>query len=547
MKRFIENFEGEAFDVIVIGGGITGASIAYDAATRGLKVALVEKKDFSWATSSVTSKLIHGGLRYLANGELGLVRESLRERRVLENIAPNFVYPTPIMMTHSALPITNRKRVMKVGMLLYDMLSYDKGFTWDKSKKVPYHRSMSKDKVLLNEPNVRRDRLTGASIFYDCTSIFPERLTLAFIKSAVSYGAKAANYTVVNGFLLEENRVTGVKVTDAINGVSHEIRGKVTINCGGPWADIILGLAKPGTACTLRRSEGIHIITEKKMLSGKYVVGTITPKGRHFFLIPWRNHTLIGTTDKPYSGSPDDYRVTKESIIELINEVNMSFGDGSLSYDDVRYAFGGLRPLVEEQTEETYSSSRKYEIFDNMKDGLDGLVTVEGGKYTTSRNLAENCMNLVMNKLGLPAGVTITDKKYLWGSEIKDMNAFMYDLQKNNRDFSGETMEYLGRNYGTECYDVMGIARAEKQLRGILDNDGEILAQVSHAVRNEMAQKLSDIVLRRTGIATLGNPGNDILEKVAVTAGHELHWDSKRIGYEIEETVNLLRIPAEQH
>jgi glycerol-3-phosphate dehydrogenase len=545
MKRFIDNYQGEHFDIIVIGGGITGASIAYDAATRGLKVALVEKKDFSWATSSVTSKLIHGGLRYLANGEFGLVRESLRERRVLENIAPNFVYPTPIMMTHSSLPISNRKRVMKVAMLLYDMLSFDKGFTWDKSKKVPYHHSMSKDKVLINEPNVRKDRLTGASVFYDCTSIFPERLTLAFIKSAVSYGAKAANYTLVNGFLIEDNRITGVKVTDTLNGATHEIRGKITINCGGPWADIILGLAKPGSSCSLRRSEGIHIITNRKMLSGKYVVGTITPKGRHFFLIPWRNHTLIGTTDKPYSGSPDDYRVTKESIIELINEVNMSFGDGSLSYEDVRYAFGGLRPLVEEQTEETYSSSRKYEIYDNKNEGLDGLVTVEGGKYTTSRNLAENCMNLVMHKMGIPAGAAITGRKYLWGCEIKDMNTFMYDLQKNNRDFSGETVEYLGRNYGTECFDVMGIARSEKHLTDVLDSDGEILAQVSHAVRNEMAQKLSDIVLRRTGIATLGNPGTDILEKVAETAGRELHWDTKRISDEIEDTVNLLRVPAE--
>jgi glycerol-3-phosphate dehydrogenase len=404
---------------------------------------------------------------------------------------------------------------------------------------------MSKEEVLLNEPNARADRLTGASIFYDCTSIFPERLTLAFIKSAVSYGAKVSNYAEVEGFIQNGISVEGVKVRDLLDGRLHELKSRITINCGGPWADIVLGLANPGSPKNLRRSEGIHIITAKKMLSGKYVVGSITPKGRHFFLIPWRNHTLIGTTDKPYTGNPDDYKVTRQSIMELIDEVNSSFGDGGLKFSDVQHTFGGLRPLVEEQTEETYSSSRKYEIYDNAKDGLDGLVTVEGGKYTTSRNLAETCIRLVMNKTGRPFGVTVTDRKYLYGCEIKDLNSFMYGLQKSCRDFSGDTVEYLGRNYGTECHEVMGLARSDEHLRQVLNADGEIMAQVAYAIRSEMARKLSDIVLRRTGIATLGNPGDEVLEKVAAAAGRELHWNKERIKSELNETVNLLRLPAE--
>ena len=165
MERFIENYKDEKFDVIVIGGGITGASVAYEAATRGLKVALLEKKDFSWATSAVTSKMIHGGLRYLVNGEIGLVRESLRERRVLENIAPNFVYPWPMMMIHYKKPLKNNKWVVKVGMLVYDALSYDKNFTWDPCKKIPLHRTVSKQEVLQSEPHVRAEGLTGASVF----------------------------------------------------------------------------------------------------------------------------------------------------------------------------------------------------------------------------------------------------------------------------------------------------------------------------------------------------------------------------------------------
>jgi glycerol-3-phosphate dehydrogenase len=546
MQRFIENHTTEHFDVIVIGGGITGASVAYEAATRGLKVTLLEMKDFSWATSAATSKLIHGGMRYLANGEIRLVRESLRERRVLENIAPNFVYPMPAMMTHNSTQFKNNKRVVKVGMLLYDLLSYDKNFTWDRSKKIPMHKTISRREVMKREPNVRAAGLTGASIFYDCSSIFPERLTLAFIKSAVAYGAKVSNYSRIDGFLINDRQeVTGVHVNDLLNGTKHTISGTITINCGGPWADILLGSAKSNTnSCVLRRSEGIHVITRRKLLSGKYVVGSMTPSGRHFFLIPWRGHTLIGTTDKPFTGNPDEYRVTRQSIEELLAEVNASFGDGTLSFADVRHTFGGLRPLVEDQTEETYVTSRRYEIFDNAEEGLNGLLTVEGGKYTTSRRLAENCLKIVTAKLKRPPGRSITARHYLAGSEIKDMNAFVSAAHRDNRDFSSPTLDYLSRNYGTEYAAILKLARKDASLAEIINADGEILAQVTYAIRQEMARTLSDIVLRRTGIGTLGNPGIEVLQKVAAIAARELNWDAGKIEQEISATTNLLKLPV---
>ncbi len=546
MNRFIESYRGETFDVIVIGGGITGASVAYESATRGLKVALLESKDFSWATSAVTSKLIHGGMRYLANGEIRLVRESLRERRVLENIAPNFVYPVPVMMTHNSTQFKNNKWVVKAGMLMYDALSYDKSFTWDRSKKIPMHKTISRQNVLESEPNVRAAGLTGASIFYDCSSIFPERLTLAFIKSAVAYGAKVSNYAMVTGFCLDDaHKVTGVRVQDTLNNTCHEIKGTLTINCGGPWADIVLGLAKPNSnGCTLRRSEGIHVITDKKLLSGKYVVGSMTPGGRHIFLIPWRRHTLIGTTDKPYIGNPDEYHVTRQSIDELIAEVNSSFGDGTLSFADVQHTFGGLRPLVEEQTEETYTCSRRYEIYDNAEEGLNGLLTVEGGKYTTSRRLAENCLNIVAAKLGRPLGRSITGKHHLSGCAIRDLNNFLLTIKQDHKDFTEQTLDYLGKNYGTEHDEIIKLARGDAALAEVINADGEILAQVTYAIRQEMARTLSDIVLRRTGIGTLGYPGEALLQKVAVLAARELNWEADKIKQEIAKVNTLLRLPA---
>jgi len=548
MERFIEKNPHEKFDVIVIGGGISGASVAYEAATRGLKVALLEKKDFSWATSAATSKMIHGGLRYLVNGEVRLVRESLRERRVLENIAPNYVYPQPIMMMHHKKPLKNNKRVVKVGMLLYDALSYDKNRTWDPCKRIPAHKTISRREVLRQEPHVRAEGLAGASVFCDCMSIFPERLTLAFIKSAVAHGAKAANYAKVEGFLMDAgNRVAGVKVKDLLTGEVHDIAGTVTVNCGGPWADLLLDMAKPDgkDAPMLRRSEGIHIITAKRLLSGQYIVGSMTPSGRHFFLIPWRNHTLIGTTDKPFNGNPDDYRVTRESIMELIDDVNRSFGDGKLSYEDVKHTYGGLRPLVEKETRETYTSSRKYEIYDNKDAGLDGLITVEGGKYTTSRRLAENCLKIVAVKLGRNLGKSVTNKKFLTGCEIKDLNFFMNEARAQDNGLSPATLEYLARNYGTEYREIAKLAREDQSLSETLNNDGEIQAQVVYAARNEMARTLSDIVMRRTGIGTLGNPGEEVLRKVADVAARELRWDKEKTEKEIAAVVHLLKIPVD--
>ena len=548
MERFIEKNPHEKFDVIVIGGGISGASVAYEAATRGLKVALLEKKDFSWATSAATSKMIHGGLRYLVNGEVRLVRESLRERRVLENIAPNYVYPQPIMMMHHKKPLKNNKRVVKVGMLLYDALSYDKNRTWDPCKRIPAHKTISRREVLRQEPHVRAEGLAGASVFCDCMSIFPERLTLAFIKSAVAHGAKAANYAKVEGFLMDAgNRVAGVKVKDLLTGEVHDIAGTVTVNCGGPWADLLLDMAKPDgkDAPMLRRSEGIHIITAKRLLSGQYIVGSMTPSGRHFFLIPWRNHTLIGTTDKPFNGNPDDYRVTRESIMELIDDVNRSFGDGKLSYEDVKHTYGGLRPLVEKETRETYTSSRKYEIYDNKDAGLDGLITVEGGKYTTSRQLAENCLKIVAVKLGRNLGKSVTNKKFLTGCEIKDLNFFMNEARAQDNGLSPATMEYLARNYGTEYREIAKLAREDQSLSETLNNDGEIQAQVVYAVRNEMARTLSDIVMRRTGIGTLGNPGEEVLRKVADVAARELRWDKEKTEKEIAAVARQLKIPVD--
>jgi glycerol-3-phosphate dehydrogenase len=542
MNRFIENHTGEIFDLIIVGGGITGAAVAYDAAGRGMKVALLEKKDYGWATSAATSKLIHGGLRYLQNLEMGLVRESLRERLVLENIAPNLVYPIPFLVPGYG-DIKRNKWILRAGLTLYDLLSYDRNKTWDTGKYIPHHAWLSRDEIMALEPEVRMAGLTGGSIYHDCQSLYPERLTLSFIKSAIKNGAKTANYAKVVDFIFsKENKVEGVRVEDQLSGVQVDVKGSLVINCGGPWADIIRNLAdKSGGKHQIKRSEGIHILTKK--FKTRHAVVMWTPSGRHFFTIPWRGCQLIGTTDTDYEGNPDDYKVSKKSIEGLIQDTNDSIGDGRLAYKDVIHAWGGLRPLVDDQTEGTYESSRKYEIYDNSTDGMDGLITVEGGKYTTSRHLAESVLKMVETKLHRAPKTAITDKMFLTGCEIPNMADFMTELKTAYPDFSPETLNFAGANYGTEAPKLLDLSRQQPEYEEIICEDGQILASVIYAVRNESAQTLEDIVMRRTGVGNIGHPGKERLEKIGAVAAKELGWDSNRLAEEVAGVEKILRLP----
>lgn len=243
-------------------------------------------------------------------------------------------------------------------------------------------------------------------------------------------------------------------------------------------------------------------------------------------------------------GSPDEYRVTGQSIMELIEEVNATLGDGFVRFDEVLHTYGGLRPLVEDQTEGTYESSRKYEIYDNASDGLEGLITVEGGKYTTSRNLAEKVLDLVRRKTDMPLGPAITERRYLSGCGIRDINSFIETVKSKHPGFGGHTLEYVGRHYGTEYDRVLTLAEQDPAYAREVSHDGEIMAEVLFAIRHEMARRLSDIVLRRTGIATLGNPGEDILRAVAEAAARELGWSDEKAEDEYRTVVELLKIPA---
>lgn len=534
MKRSLLNLSSQKYDVIIIGGGITGACVAWDAVQRGLTVALFEKRDFAAATSSATTKLIHGGLRYLKNLEFTLVRESLRERRIMEKIAPHLVYPIPFIIPTYSL---GEKIQFWTGMVLYDILSYDKKWIEDEEKKIPRFKTLSKEEITNLIPRLDSPSLNGGLLYYDCQMYSPERLVLEFILSACEHGAAVANYAEVVKFLREKDRITGVEVRDILTNSTFEVSGQIVLNCTGPWADLLAGEIRGDVKLGLIRSKGIHIII--KPLIEKYALVLRTPKRRHLFFIPWRGHTLVGTTDTQYLGHPDDFKVTAEDLAELIRMANETCPLAKISDSDVIFFYGGLRPIVEQETEvavEVYRASRKYEIYDHERDiGLKGLLTAIGGKYTTSRHLAERIVARVLKKLGRKAVPGDTQETRLSGGATGRYKDFLESWRRRYPQLSVDILENLCRSYGSNIGKVLAYGHQNpKSLERISGGTVEIYAQILYAIHHEMALTLEDIVFRRTGLGLLGNPGREVIACVAEEMARELKWNAGKRLTEID-------------
>ncbi|HQI80428.1 MAG TPA: glycerol-3-phosphate dehydrogenase/oxidase [Deltaproteobacteria bacterium] len=545
MIRDIRKMASKRYDVLVIGGGITGAFVAWDSALRGLKVALIDKGDFGGATSAATSKLIHGGLRYLKTLEVGLVRESLQERRIMEIIAPHLVYPLPFVFPAYGWGMRGMPAAVSA-MVFYDTLSYDRKWINDDDKKIPGHEKFTAEQILAMEPILDANDLKGGVIYYDCQMYNPERLTLEPILAAAEFGADAANYVMAEDLLREDDTVSGARVRDLLDeGREYELKASVTVNATGPWADMILGRIRGAKHHGLIRSKGIHIITRPLYKDRAMVLQT--KSGRHFFIIPWRGHSLIGTTDTVYRGHPDDFAVTEADIAEFLDEINLTVPAARLRRDDVQFQYGGLRPIVEKETSvevEVYDASRKYELYDHETDeGVRGFVTAIGGKYTTSRNMARQLVDLILLKLGRPAVPCQTHTTPLYGGEIGRFASFVERAKRRKpAGLSDEAVLNLCRNYGSRYPDVLAAAEKKKHLERVCEMFPDIWGEVFHAVQCEMAVRLSDVLFRRTGLCTLGNPGTGVIEEVADVMAKELSWKKRRRNEELDRVLNVFAV-----
>lgn len=523
----------EDYDVLVIGGGITGAAIAYEAASRGLSVALVDKGDIGSATSAATGKLIHGGLRYLKNFEIGLVRESLRERRILSNIAPGLVEPFPIVLPDPGC-------LEHLGLTFYDLLSFDRSRVSDRSRRIRAHRSMSPSELEAHGLG----HVERAILYYDCLMPSPERLTLAFLRSAVAHGAAFLTYASVVELLVDEGRVVGARIDDAMAGAMLEVNARMVVNATGPWAHDLLATT-PETKGVMGappavRSEGIYLVT--KQLSDLMVL-YVSEHG-HFSFAPWRGHSLIGPTETNYRGAVEDWCVTRQSVEDFLDRINeTSRLPEPIGIDDVLTAYGGLRPLVESSSEDTYEASRASELVDHADEGVEGIVTAIGAKYTTARALAAKTIDRAARTLGASASVSHTGEVPLDACGIGILRDAIERARAAWPDFSEATITHLVRFYGTACDEVVALTREEPGLAEALDTDGEILAQAVFAVRNEAAVNLQDVLLRRTGLGTLGDPGGGMFERVAQVVARELGWSDERCADELAAVKAAVRVP----
>jgi glycerol-3-phosphate dehydrogenase len=529
MQRALTRLSNETFDLLIIGGGATGCFTARDAAMRGLKVALVEARDFAAATSAHSSKLAHGGLRYLRNFEIGLVRESLRERRNLQRIAPHLLRPLPFLV-----PVYNglRERLtLSAGLTLYDLLSFDRNRGIEPAQHMPGHFFLSRKAALAREPVLEGHGFSGAFEYHDAQMYAPERIALECLVEADVQGAAIANHLAADKLLMEGKRVIGCTVRDQMSDAVFDIRAKATLVAAGPWADLFLEHAtgKPAQH-KLLRSKGIHLLLPEV----SHAALTVEAGSGHFFVLPWRGHTLLGTTDSEFRGDPATVAVSESDITDFLGLVNRYLPAAKLTRDHVQFFYAGLRPLVDDGSGQTYNASRRSELVDHGKDdGVEGLFSALGGKWTTSRNLAETITDTVIARLGMTAKPCTTATTPLPGGGFDDFEALVKKFAKRWRGMTG--LRHLSHMFGARLPLLLDDARMEDLEP--LGTSGDTMAQVTYAVNHEMALTLEDVVMRRTCLGQFGPARN--LAKIADTMGAMLGWDEQRRWREMDSLTPL--------
>jgi glycerol-3-phosphate dehydrogenase len=490
-KNITEALKATEFDLLIIGGGITGAGIALDAASRGMKVALIEKNDFASSTSSKSTKLIHGGLRYLKQFDFWLVKEVGTERAIVHKLAPHLVTPEKMI-----LPLidggTYGSWLTSFGLKVYDILAAIEG---EDQRKM-----LDKEEALEKEPLLPKDILNGAGY---CAEYRTDdaRLTLEVLKTALNYNAKIINYTEATQFIYEENRVVGATVKDNFTNDSFNIKAKYVVNATGPWVDTLRQTNHTKTSKRLHLTKGVHLVVAHEKLPVKQAVYFDIPDGRIMFAIPRGKVTYFGTTDTNYQQDKDPVNTSLADAMYLISAVNNMFPDITISLEDVQSSWAGLRPLIHEDGKSASELSRKDEIFVSDSE----LISIAGGKLTGYRKMAERIVDLVSKKYERKFETKFkeikTDKIILSGGEFANFSEVRSYIDAiHNRiaevDFNEKDAEYLIYNYGKQTDiilqkfdDLMEEDQAKKMIK----------AEVWFCIENEMTCTPTDFFMRRTG------------------------------------------------
>jgi glycerol-3-phosphate dehydrogenase len=507
----------QQFDLIVIGAGINGAGIARDAALRGLSVLLLDKTDIAGGTTSWSSRLIHGGLRYLEYAEIALVRESLRERERLLHVAPHLVHPLaltiPIYKWHRRGP-----SLIRVGMIGYDVLSFD--------KSLPRHHMMSVKQAIEHVPGLNPDGLTGAGRYYDAQAEFPERLAVESVIDAAAHGAEVRTGAKVVDLIVEAGVVKGVVWRDVETGEEVRARGSVTVNVAGPWVDRVLAELDLGDMPRLvGGTKGSHIVVEPFPGAPKDALYVEAKSdGRPYFIIPWNELYLIGTTDIRYDGDLNRIVPTEDEIQYLLDEANLVIPSAELTRESVLYAYAGLRPLPYQPEGKESAITRRHIIRDHAP-RVEGLISIIGGKLTTFRNLSEEAVDAVYEKLGRKAPPSPTREAPLPGATGNLAEARRQLVDNGPEWLDRRSAEYLLRVYGARAVPIVALAEAEPALRFVVDEiTGLIGAAAMVALDEEFARTLTDVVMRRTMTGYNRNAGIEAARNIAALARDTGRW-----------------------
>lgn len=504
------------YDVIVIGGGINGAGIARDATLRGFRVALFEQDDFASGTSSRSTKLIHGGIRYLEQGHLPLVFEASLERQILLRVAPHLVRPLPFLF-----PVYKGARwgnfLLDIGMWLYDLLSL--------FRNIRPHRMLGRDETLRLEPDLLPEGLTGAALFFD-GQMDDARLCLANILEARDEGATVRNYTTVNALVKDTaGRVAGIRVRDMITGEEETVKGSVVVNAAGPWVDEIGRMESPDARPKLRKTRGSHLILPSLSRDHALVIRS-AKDDRVLFVIPWEGMSLVGTTDIDFDGDPGDVHCPPGDFEYLISEARRFFPKRNITPDQVIATFAGVRPLVQSDQASASEVSREEKIDESPS----GLISITGGKFTTYRKVAETVVNRISKRLqGVLADSCSTRIRPLRGGNTGDLERYLDDqipdLDRRHA-LDASQVRHLVMAYGTRHLDILELLDENAALKERIHSPlPHLKAEVVYAVREESAVMLSDILRRRTKIA-LGSYRKDkhLIDTATGLMASELGW-----------------------
>jgi glycerol-3-phosphate dehydrogenase len=511
--------------VLVVGGGVVGAGVALDAATRGLSVGLVEGRDFASGTSSRSSKLIHGGLRYLEQLNFALVREALSERALLlQRIAPHLVQPVSFLY-----PLTHRggweRAYVGAGLRLYDSL----GFSLGQLRGLPAHQQLTRHGALELAPGLKRSAVHGAIRYWDA-QVDDARFVITVLRTAASYSALVASRTQVTGFLREGERVTGVRAVDLETGSELEIRAQQVVNATGVWTDDIQALVGGRGVINVRASKGIHLVVPRDRIHSGTGIIVRTPDSV-LFVIPWGRHWIIGTTDTEWSLDKAHPAASRSDIEYVLGQVNRVLRV-PLTTDDVEGVYAGLRPLLSGESEETSKLSREHTVAHPVP----GLVMIAGGKYTTYRLMAKDAVDAVVHGLDGRVARSCTDQVPLAGA---DGFPALWNSRYQMARVSGlhvARIEHLLHRYGTLIGEVLGLIDADPGLgRPLAGADDYLRAEIVYAASHEGARHLYDALARRTHITIeTWDHGVSVAAEAARLMAGPLGWDSRQTAREVE-------------